>query len=361
MAVAAALLILVPAVAAHHRAAGPPAARRAAGGPERQAVALAQVGAGPLGRVGRVLERLEIESFVVLAEELHFGRTAERLHVSRARVSQTIRGLERRIGAPLFERTSRSVRLTPLGRRLHADVAPGYRRIEDALERARAEARGVEGVLPVGYLGTAAGEFVMDVVRAVAVRHPTTEVRIHEMQIKDMFGPLRAGQVDVLVTQLPVAEPDLVRGPVVLRLPRMLAVAANHALASRETVSVEDLARDRVFACTGDVPAYWQEHLAPVRTPGGQPVRRGKSAATLQETLAMVGAGHGITPVGADVARSYTPRGVVYVPFHDAEPVEYGLVWRAAGVTARVSAFVTAAEQVAAGEAGRVATAEQHR
>ncbi|MFI2026397.1 LysR family transcriptional regulator [Streptomyces buecherae] len=294
-----------------------------------------------------MLERLEIESFVVLAEELHFGRTAERLHVSRARVSQTIQGLERRVGAPLFERTSRSVRLTPLGRRLHAEVEPGYRRIRAALKRARAEARGVEGDLAVGYLGTAAGEFVMDVVRALAGRHSGIEVRIHETQIKDMFGPLRAGQVDVLVTQFPVAEPDLARGPVVLRVPRMLAAAANHPLAGREAVSVEDLARDRVFACTGDVPAYWQEHLASSHTPGGQPVRRGRSAATLQETLAMVGAGQGISPVGADVARSYAPRGVAYVPFRDASPLEYGLVWRAAGATARVRAFVAAAERVA--------------
>ncbi|MFE6779774.1 LysR family transcriptional regulator [Streptomyces sp. NPDC057702] len=294
-----------------------------------------------------MLERLEIESFVILAEELHFGRTAERLHVSRARVSQTIRGLERRIGAPLFERTSRSVRLTPLGRRLHAEVEPGYRRIEDALERARAEARGVDGDLPVGYLGTAAGEFVMDVVRALAGRHPGTEVRIHETQIKDMFGPLRTGEVDVLVTQLPVVEPDLVCGPVVLRVPRMLAVAANHPLAGRATVRVEDLARDRVFACGGTVPEYWQEHLAPSLTPGGQPVRRGRSAATLQETLAMVGAGQGISPVGADVARAYTPRGVLYVPFSDAEPLEYALVWRAAGDSARVRAFVEVAERVA--------------
>ncbi|MER0241669.1 LysR substrate-binding domain-containing protein [Streptomyces sp. HSW2009] len=295
-----------------------------------------------------MLERLEIEALIVLAEELHFGRTAERLHVSRARISQTITGLERRIGAPLFERTSRSVRLTPLGQRLHAEVAPGYRRITAAVEQARAAARGVDGVLAVGYLGTAAGEFVMDVVRALAGRHPGTEVHIHETQIKDMFGPLRSGRVELLVTQLPVLEPDLECGPVVLRLPRMLAVATNHPLARRATVSVEDLARDRVFACLGDVPGYWQEHLAPALTPTGQPVRRGRSAATLQETLAMVGAGQGITPVAADVARTYAPRGVAYVPFDDAEPFEYGLVWRAGGDTARVRAFVETAEQVVA-------------
>ncbi|MFF9591370.1 LysR family transcriptional regulator [Streptomyces sp. NPDC014646] len=300
----------------------------------------------PGGTVDRVLERLEIESFLILADELHFGRTAERLHVSRARVSQTIRSLERRIGAPLFERTSRTVRLTPLGRRLHEEVKPGYRRVEQGVARAQAEARGFAGVLPVGYLGSATGEFVMDVARAFGRIHPDTEVQIHETQLSDLLGPLRTGRVDVLVTHFPVAEPDLTRGPVVLRVPRMLAVPANHTLAKRQSVSLEDLARDRVFACSGDVPDYWQEHLAPPRTPSGQPVRRGRSAATMQETLAMVGAGQGISPVGADVAAHYTPRGVVYVPFSDAEPVEYGLVWRTAGETARVRAFVEAAAEL---------------
>ena len=65
-----------------------------------------------------MLERHEIEAFLTLAEELHFGRTAERLHVSTARVSQTIRKLERRVGAPLFDRTSRRVELSPAGGQL---------------------------------------------------------------------------------------------------------------------------------------------------------------------------------------------------------------------------------------------------
>ncbi|MFE0171352.1 LysR family transcriptional regulator [Streptomyces sp. NPDC059002] len=294
-----------------------------------------------------MLERLEIESFLVLAKELHFGRTAEHLRVSRARVSQTIQRLERRVGAPLFDRTSRRVALTPLGRRLYEDVAAGSRRIEEGLARAQDEARGVEGVLPVGYLGSAAGEFVMDVTEVLTRRYPGMEVRIHETQIKDMFGPLRGGHVDVLVTQFPVAEPDLVRGPVVVRVPRMLAVSARHPLARQDSVSLDDLARDHVFACLGDVPSYWQEHLAPVRTPAGHEVRRGRGAATLQETLAMVGAGQGISPVGADVARSFTPRGVVYRPFRDAEPLEYGLVWRASGLTARAGTFTTAAAELA--------------
>ncbi|MGX1806713.1 LysR family transcriptional regulator [Nocardia sp. NPDC055321] len=71
-----------------------------------------------------MLERPELEAFLTLTEELHFGRTADRMHVSTGRVSQIIRKLERRVGAPLFERNSRGVALTPLGLRMHEEVLP---------------------------------------------------------------------------------------------------------------------------------------------------------------------------------------------------------------------------------------------
>jgi hypothetical protein len=88
---------------------------------------------------GAVVEQRDIEIFLTLAEELHFGRTAERLHVSTARVSQTIKKLERGIGTTLFERTSRHVALTPIGRRLDDDKRPdiGYIPIRDGLPRER--------------------------------------------------------------------------------------------------------------------------------------------------------------------------------------------------------------------------------
>ena len=82
------------------------------------------------------MERRDIEIFLVLAEELHFGRTAERLHVSTTRVSQTIRKLERRIGAALFERTSRRVELTRAGAELLEGMRAPLEQLEAVLERA---------------------------------------------------------------------------------------------------------------------------------------------------------------------------------------------------------------------------------
>ena len=112
-----------------------------------------------------MLERHEIDAFLTLAEELHFGRAAERLHVSTARVSQTIRKLERRVGVPLFNRTSRRVELSAVGRRLNEDLRPAWEQVAAALTRAIDTGRGFTGTLRVCFTGAAGGVGADDTTR----------------------------------------------------------------------------------------------------------------------------------------------------------------------------------------------------
>lgn len=88
------------------------------------------------------MDTAEIEVFLVFAEELHFGRTAERLPLTQSQVSRLAARLERRAGGALFERTTRRVRLTPLGEQLRGGLQPGYAQITATLEAARAASRG---------------------------------------------------------------------------------------------------------------------------------------------------------------------------------------------------------------------------
>jgi len=78
----------------------------------------------------------QVEAFLALAEELHFGRAADKLRVSQPRISRLIAALEREVGGKLFERTSRRVALTPLGEQFHALLLPGYAQLQTALARA---------------------------------------------------------------------------------------------------------------------------------------------------------------------------------------------------------------------------------
>ena len=286
-----------------------------------------------------MLERHELEAFLTLAEELHFGRTAERLRVSTARISQTIAKLERRIGVPLFHRTSRRVELSPVGRQLYEETRPAWSRITDAFERAVDTGRGLTGLLRVAFTEPAAGQLLVGAAQAFRTRYPDCQVRIKEAHLPQVLPWLHGGEVDLALTCHPMHEKGVVMGPVLVREARMLAVPTGHPFARRATVSVEDLARVTVLRMPETLPESLREDRAPRRTPAGRPIALGPSATTFNEALTLVGAGEGVFVVGAHTRRYFARPDIVYVPFEDAAPVDWGLVWPAAGETARVRAF----------------------
>lgn len=297
------------------------------------------------------MERYEIEAFLTVAEELHFGRTAERLGVSTGRISQIISRLERRVGAALFDRTSRSVSLTTIGARFEQDLRPGYEQVQTALERAIMAARGFEGPLRVGFLSAAAGALVLEAARAYRTAHPTGEVLIHELQMDNSFTELREHRTEMVLNTRPIEEPDMVAGPVLWTEPRYLAVSSRHRLATRSRVSLEDLARVTLLRMPANAPPAIAADRIPAATPLGRPIEHGPRVASFQEALAMVGAGEGTFTVGGQVTRFYSRPDITYIPFSDAPPIAWGFVWRASHETARIRAFNTHA--VALGSASR--------
>ncbi|MEU0402772.1 LysR family transcriptional regulator [Streptomyces sp. NPDC006197] len=300
------------------------------------------------------MERHEIEVFLALAEELHFRRTSERLGLAQGRVSQTVKKLERRFGVPLFERTSRHVALTPVGQQLRDDLLPAQEQLLRAVDRAMAMGRGMTGLLRVGYSGSMIAEALLEVTDVFRRRHPDCEVEIREVQLYDPFGPIRSGQLDVQVTEFPVDEPDLTVGPLVLSSPRALMVPAGHPFARRASVSLEDLAEATLIAVAGEaVPRYWLDHHYPRRTPSGAAVAHGPAPTYWTEVLNLVGLGRGVSPACVDAERYHARPDVVWVPFDDAPPIEYGFVWPTTGECARVRAFVDAFRALGRGVGGR--------
>ncbi|MBN6037040.1 LysR family transcriptional regulator [Amycolatopsis sp. 195334CR] len=286
------------------------------------------------------MELREIEIFLVLAEELHFGHTAERLRVSQARVSQSIRKAERQIGAPLFERTSRRVALTPIGERLRNDLRPAYRRIEEGLARAKAAGRGVTGELCLGFEAPGVAELISSTLDIFRSENPGCVVRIREADFANPFALLRDGEVDALITLLPADEPDITTGPSVHSEQMVLAVSSRHPLAAKEFVTLEDLARDTVLRAAHPPAPYWQDD--PWLTPDGHPVHRGEPVRTFQELLSAVATGTGICPLAAHAADYFARPSLRFIPFRHAPPVHWGLVWLTSGETSRIRALAAA-------------------
>ncbi|WP_067179217.1 LysR family transcriptional regulator [Microtetraspora niveoalba] len=284
------------------------------------------------------LEIRELECFIVLAEELHFGRAGERLYVSQSRVSQLLRSLESRIGARLVDRTSRRVRLTPFGARFLCELRPAYDALRRTVDDARDAARGTEGVLRLGFQGAADGRF-MKAVAAFEAARPGRVTEIAELALSDPFGAVRRGEVDAAIVLLPVREPDLVLGPVFPEQEQTLAVSVRHELAGRASLSAEDLIACPLISPAGPAPAYWRSAQAPETTPGGGAIPRGAAVTTLQEGIALVAAGRGAMLLCRPTAGYHTRRDVVFVPVRGLPGSALGLVWHRDAETARVRAF----------------------
>jgi DNA-binding transcriptional LysR family regulator len=285
------------------------------------------------------VELREIRVFLALCEELHFGRTAERLQLSQTRVSQLVRQLERKLGAQLFERTSRRVAFTVAGRRLRDELGPAYRDLADVLSRAYGDNGAVSGVLRLGVYSTAGGPRLIDLVRLFEARHPECEVQISDMPWEDTLGPLQRGEIDLLAMRLPIERPDLVVGPILTSQPRVLAVARDHPLAGRESVTLEDVADYRV-ARLDVLPAEMIAALIPARAPSGRPIRRTRRAVRRQDELtALIALGRIVHPTGTTFATRYGHPDIVYVPLTGMPPCCSALLWRRGSADARVAAF----------------------
>lgn len=282
------------------------------------------------------MELRDIEIFLTLAEELHFGRTAERLHISPPRVSQAIAKQERRIGAPLFQRTSRKVTMTPLGEQLRDDLHAGYRRILEGVESARDSARGGPDVLTFGVLGPTWQE-ISPITALFRSRHPNVELRMREVRLDDPFGLLREREVDVALLWLPVEETDLTVGPVTFTEPIVLAVGRTHPLATRSSVSLTELSTHTVLPSGLPIPEYWESAVNPV--PGGASHR------TREEIMWAVTSGEGAAFACAQGIKYLERADVVYVPIDERPTMRWGLVRRSGQIGRLVGEFSrTAAE-----------------
>jgi DNA-binding transcriptional LysR family regulator len=292
------------------------------------------------------VDMAQAEAFLAVAEELHFGRAADRLHVSQPRVSRLIAALERQVGGALFERTSRRVNLTPLGAQFRDELSAAYAQLQAALDHAKRAAREAAGQLRIGFTNTTEGPALARLVAAFEARHPGSQVALQEVPVTDVYTALRAGEIDVLIHWLVVREADLTPGPAIDRQDRVVAVAVSHPLAGQETVSVEDLAEQPVARPPAAFPPALWEALVPGNTPSGQPIPQTHDARSLHEIWALVARGLIVHPTVASTAQLLRRDDIVLIPITGLPPIRLGLIWRSACYNARIRALAATARSI---------------
>ncbi|MDW3681567.1 LysR family transcriptional regulator [Cupriavidus sp. CV2] len=279
----------------------------------------------------------QLRYFVTVAEELHFGRAAQRLTMTQPPLSQQIQALEEEIGVQLFARTRRSVALTPAGqqwlpevRRVLADAAalPGL---------AQRLARGEAGTLSLAFVSTADYGILPDLLRSFRARHPNVQLQLREATSDIQLEALMDGGIDaglVIRPQLPamphgVAYLPLVREPLVLAVPE--GWRPGGAKAGEEGVSLRDAAHEPLIIFPRrSAPAFYDIITGCYAREGLTPVIA-QEAIQMQTIVSLVSAGMGVALVPASLC-NLRRTGVSYLPLRDAGPdIETGLVWREAG------------------------------
>ncbi len=283
--------------------------------------------------------------FCVLADELHFGKAAAALNISAPSLSQQISRLEKTIGTPLFERTPRQVLLTAAG----AELLPLARRVRDDhddLLRWASQRQGHGDLLRIGIVAAGAGSLTTAILTSAVQRMPTVRVEMRRLGFFDTPGELLGGRVDVAFCPAPMGDlDDRISAHPLWSEPRVLVVPSTHALAERDSVSVDEI-RDEVFVSAGggdpEILNWW---IVDPRPDGSHP-RRGPVADDFEGLLELVAAGAGVNIASASAGMHYRRDGVAFVRIVDIEPTTILLCSLKRPSNPAVAAFVEIAKNL---------------
>lgn len=292
------------------------------------------------------MEFRHLETFIAVAEELHFGRAAIQLNMTQPSVSQQIRALEKEVGVRLLNRDTRTVSLTEAGRSF---LEPAYRAVE-AAELARRAAHltptSVLGNVSIGFAGSCAAKALSRVAGAVRERLPGVELQLSgQVYSGDAAARVSRGQLDLGFSRLPVTEPD-VSYRVYEYEPVLLAIPAGHPLAHEEVVRIDDLAGEGFVAYPSSGGVRIRQALDRAAESVGFHPRVIQEAPDSHTIVSLVAAGVGVSITEESIQSIHVP-GVVYRPLTPSIPhIPAVLTWSKTETSSAVQAVLEVAEEV---------------
>ncbi|BBZ11757.1 LysR family transcriptional regulator [Mycobacterium branderi] len=256
------------------------------------------------------MELRHLRSFVVLAEELHFGRAAERLHIAQSPLSQQIQRLERQVGVQLFDRNRRKVELTEAGSAMLGPAREALRQADLAADAARAAAAGESGTLRVGFLASAAMEMLPRIVPRWRVTSPRARLELVEGASREHIAAVRQQRLDVAFVRPPTDAADL-DVATVWHEPVVAALPASQAISRRQPLHLGDLAGEEFVLFPHDsAPEFHDDLVGACRRAGFVPDVVHECSA-MPTVVGLVAAGIGVSLVPRSIS-SIGVDGVVY-------------------------------------------------
>jgi DNA-binding transcriptional LysR family regulator len=287
----------------------------------------------------------DLRYFVAVAEELHFTRAAERLYVSQPALSKQIRRLERTLGAPLFARDARGVRLTDAGHALLPHAREAIASWDAGAAEVQDSVRAQRSTLTVGMSTSPGRDGLLPAVRSrFHEEHPGTQLILRQVDWGDPTAGLADESSDVAFVWLPLPDEERYAVTVLAEEPCLVALPAGHRLARRESIEIDDLLDEPFLALpesAGPLRDYW---LAVEHRNGREPVI-GAEIAGPDETYEALIDQRGICLLAAGNAPSLLRGGLVTRPVNGVSPAQLALAWRSDRSDPLVRAYATAARE----------------
>jgi len=276
-----------------------------------------------------MIELRSLRQFAAVAEELHFGRAALRLHMTQPPLTQAIRKLEGELGAKLFERSSRSVALTPAGLALLPAARKLLQDAEALAPMTRAAAAGTRGRVRLGFVSTVGYGELPRWLKRFRDAHAEIELNLLEATLDVQLRGFESGEMDAgFIIHAPGALPAGLKALSVAREPMVLALDADSPLLARARLRASDAVGLPLVIFPREIaPSLFDALLAFYRSHGATP-QIAQEAIQMQTIVNLVSAGMGAAWVPASVMSLQRP-GVVYKPIAGTPACETSLVWRA--------------------------------
>lgn len=301
------------------------------------------------------MELRHLRYFVTLAEELHFGRAAEKLHISQPPLSMQIRALESELGVMLFNRTQRHVALTQAGHALLQEARQLLARVDQAVLITRRAGRGEIGELAVGFISVADYNVLPLVLREFRRKYPLVNLTLREATTDAQVRDLLAGRLDVGFLLPPITEPAL-ESVSILREPLIAALPEKHPLVKKSGKLALEKLKDEPFILfpRPNAPGLYDDIVSCCKAAGFSP-RVEQEAIQMQTIISLVSAELGVALIPASLT-NLQRTGVVYKSLRQQSPLtEIHLAWRRGDELPALRVFVElAVHQSRSASAGNV-------
>lgn len=293
------------------------------------------------------MELRHLRYFVAVAEELHFGRAAERLGIAQPPLSQQIKSLEEEIGAALFLRTKRHTELTAAGESLLVDARQILLRSEEAVSAARRAARGESGQLAVGFVNSAVYGELTTIFRLMRQRYPGITLVLQDLTSEEQVAAVKAHQLDVGLVRPPIADAAPLSLRTFYREPFVVAMPRGHRLAKEKLIAMKWLAEESFLQVPRSLgPGFYDQFIRMCSQAGFAP-KVVQEAHSTQTIVSLVASGMGIAMVPASMEH-FQRTGVVYRPIKPPVPTtELAVMWRSDDKSPALRSFLNIVWEVA--------------